>query len=209
MDGEPIPSRKTRVDAARNRARLLETAKAAFAAKGSNASLDEIARAARVGAGTLYRHFPTRDALIEAVYLNETQQLADAARQLAASQPPVEALRQWLRLFVDYIATKRVMAEPLGTLAGGPSALYATSTALVTAALRLLVDRAVAGGEIRLDLDPLDLLRALAGVANTGAGPNAEHSARQLVDILIAGLQAPRTPLPQGEEGARAEGVGR
>ena len=209
MDGEPIPSRKTRVDAARNRARLLETAKAAFAAKGSNASLDEIARAARVGAGTLYRHFPTRDALIEAVYLNETQQLADAARQLAASQPPVEALRQWLRLFVDYIATKRVMAEPLGTLAGGPSALYATSTALVTAALRLLVDRAVAGGEIRLDLDPLDLLRALAGVANIGAGPNAEQSARQLVDILIAGLQAPRTPLPQGEEGARAEGVGR
>lgn len=190
-DGEPIPSRKTRADAARNRTRLLETAKAAFAAKGSNASLDEIARAAGLGAGTLYRHFPTRDALIEAVYLNETQQLADAARQLAVARPPVEALRQWLRLFVDYIATKRVMAEPLGTLVGGPSALYATSTALVTQALHLLVDRAVASGEIRLGLDPLDLLRALAGVANTGAGPHAEQGARQLVDILIAGLRAP------------------
>lgn len=190
-DAEPSASRKTRIDAARNRARLLGAAKAAFAAKGSAASLDEIARAAGVGAGTLYRHFPTRDALIEAVYLNETQQLADQAAQLGLSQPPLEALRQWMRLFVDYIATKRVMAEPLGSLAGGPSALYAASTALVTEAMTLLVDRAVASGEIRLDLEPLDLLRALAGVTNFSAGPNAEHSARQLVDVLIAGLRAP------------------
>jgi AcrR family transcriptional regulator len=180
-----------RADAARNRDRLLTTARAAFAAKGSKASLDEIARTAGVGAGTLYRHFPTRDALIEAVYLNETQQLADAARHLAARHSPVEALREWMRLFVGYIATKRAMAEALGSLAGGTSALYATSTALVTAALGMLVDRAVASGEIRLELDPLDLLRALAGVANTGAGPNSEQSAKQLVDILIAGLRAP------------------
>ena len=190
-DSEPIPLRKTRVDAARNRARLLDTAKAAFAAKGSNASLDEIARTAGVGAGTLYRHFPTRDALIEAVYLNETQQLADAATQLAASHPPVEALREWMRLFVDYIATKRVMAEALGSLIGGTSALYATSTALVTTALTMLTGRAVASGEIRLELDPLDLLRAVAGVANTGACSSTEQSAKQLVDILIAGLRAP------------------
>jgi AcrR family transcriptional regulator len=190
-DGEPIPSRKTRADAARNRARLLDTAKAAFAAKGSNVSLDEIARTAGVGAGTLYRHFPTRDALIEAVYLNETQQLADAAKQLAASHPPVEALREWMRLFVDYIATKRVMAEALGSLVGGTSALYATSTALVTEAVGMLVGRAVASGEIRLELDPLDLLRAVAGVANIGACSSTEQSAKQLVDILIAGLRAP------------------
>jgi AcrR family transcriptional regulator len=190
-EGEPIPARKTRADAARNRARLLNTAKAAFAAKGSNASLDEIARTAGVGAGTLYRHFPTRDALIEAVYLNETEQLADAAEQLAASHPPVEALREWMRLFVDYIATKRVMAEALGSLVGGTSTLYATSTALVTASLGMLIDRAAAGGEIRLTLDPLDLLRAVAGVANTSAGPSTGQSAKQLVDILIAGLRAP------------------
>jgi AcrR family transcriptional regulator len=190
-DGEPIPPRKTRADAARNRALLLATAKAAFAAKGSNASLDEIARTAGVGAGTLYRHFPTRDALIEAVYLNETRQLADAASQLALSHPPIDALREWMRLFVDYIATKRVMAEPLASLVGGTSALYATSTALVTAALGMLIDRAVASEEIRLELDPVDLLRALASVANTGGGPNTEQSAKQLVDILIAGLRAP------------------
>lgn len=190
-EGEPIPPRKTRADAARNRALLLDTAKAAFAAKGSNASLDEIARTAGVGAGTLYRHFPTRDALIEAVYLHETQQLADAATRLALNHPPVEALRKWMRLFVDYIATKRVMAEALGSLVGGTSALYATSTALVSAALGILVNRAVASGEIRLELDPLDLLRALGGVANTGAGPNTGQSAKQLVDILITGLRAP------------------
>jgi AcrR family transcriptional regulator len=189
-EGDTIPARKTRADAARNRARLLNTAKAAFAAKGSNASLDEIARTAGVGAGTLYRHFPTRDALIEAVYLNETQQLADAAKQLALSHSPVEALREWMRLFVGFIATKRVMAEALASLAGGTSALYATTTALVTAALALLVDRAVLSGDIRLELDPLDLLRALAGVAHTGPTPHLEESANRLIDVLIAGLQA-------------------
>jgi AcrR family transcriptional regulator len=186
-EGEPRAARKTRADAARNRARLLQVAKAAFAAKGPNASLDEIARTAGVGAGTLYRHFPTRDALIEAVYLNETQQLADAAERLALSHPPVEALREWMRVFVDYIATKRMMAEALGSLAGGTSALYATSTALMTTALTSLVDRAVASGDIRLELDPMDLLRALAGVA--GAGVKTEQNAMRLVDILIAGLR--------------------
>ncbi len=96
-----------------------------------------------------------------------------------------------MRLFVDYIATKRVMAEALGSLIGGTSALYATSTALVTTALTMLTGRAVASGEIRLELDPLDLLRAVAGVANTGACSSTEQSAKQLVDILIAGLRAP------------------
>jgi AcrR family transcriptional regulator len=188
-DGEANPSRKVRADAERNRVRLLETAKAAFAEKGPNASLEEIARAAGVGIGTLYRHFASRDALVEAVYLNETQQIAAAAQELAASQPPVEALREWMRLFVGYIATKRVMADALGSLAGGTSALYATTSALVTTSLGMLVDRAVANGDIRLEFDPMNLLRALAGVTNIGAGPDAEENAKRLVDILIAGLR--------------------
>jgi len=186
---EQLPSRKVRADAERNRDLLLATAKTAFARKGSGASMDEIARAAGLGAGTLYRHFPNRDALIEAVYLNETRQLSDAANQLAERHPPVDALREWMRLFVDYIATKRVMADALGSLAGGTSALYATTTALITTALSLLIDRAVASGDIHLDLDPLDLLRALSGVANTGAGPQSDQSAKRLVDVLIAGLR--------------------
>lgn len=188
-NGEPTVARKPRADAQRNRVRLLEMAKAAFTEKGSGASLDEIARATGVGIGTLYRHFPTRDALIESVYRNETQQLAEAATRLADMHPPIEALREWMRLFVDYIATKQVMAEALNSLVGGASDLYAASGAQVKHAIAMLVARAVASGEIRLDLDPLDLLRALAGVANVSSGPNWEQSAKRLVDILIAGVR--------------------
>jgi AcrR family transcriptional regulator len=188
--GKSAALRKPRADAKRNRLRLLETAKAAFAAKGSGASLDEIARTAGVGAGTLYRHFPTRDALVEAVYRNETEQLVAAAERLAKSHPPVTALREWLLLFVDYIATKHGMYEVLNAIVGGTSDLYSASTAQMKQTIARLVDRAVASADIRLDLDPLDLLRALAGVANVGSGPEGERAAKRLIDILIAGIRA-------------------
>ena len=188
-EGESAAVRKPRADAQRNRIRLLETAKAAFAEKGSAASLDEIARTAGVGAGTLYRHFPTRDALIEAVYRNETEQLVAAAARLAETHPPVTALREWLLLFVDYIATKHGMSEALSSIVGGASDLYSASTAQMKQAIAKLVDRAVASGDIRLDLDPLDLLRALAGVANIASGPDGEQAAKHLVDILITGVR--------------------
>ena len=188
-DGEPAAVRKPRADAERNRVRLLETAKAAFAEKGSAASLDEIARIAGVGAGTLYRHFPTRDALVAAVYSNETEQLVAAAERLADTHPPVTALREWLLLFVDYIATKHGMSEVLDSIVGGTSDLYSASTVRVKQAVSKLADRAVASGDIRLDLDPLDLLRALAGVANIGLGADGEQAAKRLVDILIAGVR--------------------
>ena len=188
-EDEPAAVRKPRADAERNRVRLLETAKAAFAEKGSGASLDEIARTAGVGAGTLYRHFPTRDALVAAVYRNETEQLVVAATRLAETHPPVLALREWLLLFVDYIATKHGMNEVLNSIVGGTSDLYSASTAQVKQAMARLVDRAFASGDIGLDLDPLDLLRALAGVANIGLGPDGERAAKRLVDILIAGIR--------------------
>jgi AcrR family transcriptional regulator len=190
-ESEPAGVRKPRADAERNRLRLLETAKAAFAEKGSGASLDEIARIAGVGAGTLYRHFPTRDALVAAVYRNETEQLVAAADRLAETHSPVTALREWLLLFVDYIATKRGMVEMLSSMAGGPSDLYSASTAQVKHAIAKLADRAVASGDIRLDLDPLDLLRALASVVNASAGPEGERAANRMVDILIAGIRSP------------------
>ena len=188
-EGESTAVRKPRADAERNRARLIETAKAAFAEKGSAASLDEIARTAGVGAGTLYRHFPTRDALVTAVYRNETEQLVAAADCLAETHPPVTALREWLLLFVDYIATKHGMSEVLNSIVDGTSDLYSASTAQVKQAIAKLVDRAVLSGDIRLELDPLDLLRALAGVANIGLGPDGERAAKSLVDILIAGIR--------------------
>jgi AcrR family transcriptional regulator len=186
---EPAAVRKPRADAERNRVRLLETAKAAFAAKGFGASLDEIARIAGVWAGTLYRHFPTRDALVTAVYRNETDQLVLAATRLAETYSPVMALREWLLLFVDYIATKHGIYEVLNSIVGGTSDLYSASTAQVKQAMAKLVDRAVASGDIRLDLDPLDLLRALAGVANISSGPDGNQAAERMVDILIAGVR--------------------
>jgi AcrR family transcriptional regulator len=188
-EGKIAAARKPRADAQRNRIRLLETAKAAFAEKGAAASLDEIARTAGVGAGTLYRHFPTRDALIEAVYRNETAQLVAAAARLAETHPPTVALREWLLLFVDYMATKQGMYEALNSIVGGTSELYSASTEQMKLAIAKLVDRAIASGDIRLDIDPLDLLRALAGVANVSAGSNGKQAAKRMVDILIAGIR--------------------
>ena len=175
------------MDAQRNRARILEVAKDAFARSGAGASLDDIAKQAGVGAGTLYRHFPTRDALLEAVYRTEVEKLAAAERKLARDLSPIEALRAWMLLFVDYIATKRIIAPALNTLVGGPSKIYEASGAQITGAIRALVERAMESGDIRRDLDPLDLLRALIGVSNVASGPDWQQSARRLVDILIIG----------------------
>ena len=190
-DGKGLTPRKPRADAQRNRARLLKTAKAAFAEKGAAASLDEIARTAGVGAGTLYRHFPTRDALIEAVYRHETEQLVTAAARLAETHAPTAALREWLRLFVDYMATKHGMYDALNSIVGGTSELYSASTEQMKRAIATLVDRAAASGDIRLDSDPLDLLRALAGVANMSSGPDGTQAAKRMIDILIAGIRNP------------------
>jgi AcrR family transcriptional regulator len=192
VDESRVVPRRPRADAERNRQQLLETAKAIFEAKGSAASLEEIAREAGLGIGTLYRHFPTRDDLVEAVYRNETEQLAGSAGRFADTMPPVDALRAWMRLFVDHLATKQNMAEALNSLVGGTSTLYAASADLVVGSMKLLVERAVAAGEIRLDMEPLDLLRALAGVMTVGSGPDAKSNAWRLVDVLIAGIRTPR-----------------
>lgn len=188
-EGAPYTVRRPRADAERNRIRLLETAKAIFAEKGSAASLDEIARVAGVGPGTLYRHFPTRDALIAAVYRNESEQLVAAADRLAETHPPLAALREWLLLFVNYIATKHGMSELLSSIAGGTSDLYATSGARVKETIAKLVDRAVTSGDIRLDIAPLDLLRALAAVTDNNTAPESTQAAKRLVDILIGGIR--------------------
>lgn len=187
MTDEKKPRRRPRSDGQRNRENLLTVAKAAFTAGKVDIPLDEVARRAGVGIGTLYRHFPNRDALIEAVYRAELDRLANAAPTLAAQHPPVEALRAWMRLFVDYIAAKQVIAPALNGLVGGTCALYAQSGTILQNAIEGLVSAAVASGDINADIDPLDLLRALAGVSNYAAGPGWETSAKRLVDILIAG----------------------
>jgi AcrR family transcriptional regulator len=179
--------RKPRTDAQRNRGRILEVAKKAFARRGANASLDDIANEADVGAGTLYRHFPTRDALIEAVYRTEVEKLAAAERKFAEAMPPIEALRAWMLLFVDYIATKQIIAPALNTFVGGPSKLFEGSRTLIENAINGLVKRAIKSGDMRKDLEPFDLLRALIGVSHVASSPDWQQSAKRLVDILITG----------------------
>jgi AcrR family transcriptional regulator len=181
--------RKPRTDAQRNRGRILGAAREAFARHGVNASLDDIAKEAGVGAGTLYRHFPTRNALIEAVYRTELEKLAAAERKFAQTMSPIEALRAWMLLFVDYIATKQIIAPALNTFVGGPAKLYESSRAQIQGAIDALVKRAIKSGDIRKDLDPIDLLRAIVGVANISASPDWRQSARRLADILIAGAR--------------------
>lgn len=180
------------MDAQQNRDRILEVAKEAFTRLGSHASLDDIAKQANVGPGTLYRHFPTRDALIEAVYHSEVEKLAAAARNFAETLPPVEALRAWMLLFVDHIAAKRIIAPALNTLVGGPSKLYEGSRPQIQAAMEALVKRAISNGDLRRDLDPFDLLRALIGLAHVTTGPDWQQSGKRLVEILITGSRRPK-----------------
>jgi AcrR family transcriptional regulator len=180
-------ARKPRTDALRNRERILEVAKAAFTRQGANASLEEIAKQADVGTGTLYRHFPTRDELIEGVYRNEVEKLAAAAGRFSETMSPIEALRAWMLLLVDYIAAKHIIAPALNSVVGGPSRLYEGSRTMIHGAIDELVKRAKRSGDLRRDLDAFDLLRALIGVSHVGSGADWQQSARRLVDILIAG----------------------
>jgi len=183
---KPAP-RKPRTDALRNRERILDVAKEAFTRSGANASLDDIAKEAGVGAGTLYRHFPTRDALIEAVYRTEVEKLAAAEKEFTESLPPIEALRAWMLLFIDYIAAKQIIAPALNTFVGGASKLYESSRTQIQGAIDSLVKRAIRSSDIRKDLEPFDLLRALIGVSNVAPSPDWQQSAKRLVDILISG----------------------
>ncbi len=184
--------RKPRSDARRNRERILEVARQAFSRCGANASLDDIARKAGVGPGTLYRHFPTREELLVGVYRSEMERLAAAEQKFAEDLPPIEALRAWLLLFVDYIAKKQLIAPALNALLGDPKKVFEASYARIWDAIRALVKRAVESGDIQKDLDPIDLLRALIGVASVATSPDWQQSARRLVDILITGARATR-----------------
>jgi AcrR family transcriptional regulator len=176
--------RKPRADAQRNRESILEVAKKAFTRSGANTSLDDIANEAGVGPGTLYRHFPTREDLLQAVYRSEMEKLAAAEGKFAQTMPPIEALRAWLLLFVDAIETKQIIAP---VLMADPKKVFASSYAQINDALRALVNRAIQSGDLRKDVDPTDLLRALVGVAHVATIPDWQQSARRLVDILIIG----------------------
>jgi AcrR family transcriptional regulator len=181
-------TRRPRTDAIRNHERVLEAAKAVFSAGGPEASLEAVARRAGVGIGTLYRHFPTREALFEAVYRREVEHLADLAEQLKTEAAPTEALRRWLRSNVEFVATKKGMLAALALAVHSSSDLYAYSFDRLTRAVGMLLDRAVAAGEIRADVSPEDLLRALVGMSYIYDQPGWQASVLRLVEVLVDGL---------------------
>ena len=182
-------ARKPRADGARNRQLLIDAAKAGFSEVGLNVSLEEIARRADVGIGTLYRHFPSRETIVEAVYRREVEQLVDAVPHLLETSPAGEALHQWMHLFVNYIATKRLIAPSLGAAISRTSTPRATPAELITQAISTLVKGAIRSGDVRKDIDPSDLLRALIGVSYGNPDAGWEASARRLIDILMDGLR--------------------
>ena len=181
--------RKPRADALRNRDRVLEAAKTVFSAGGSDASLEAVAREAGVGIGTLYRHFPTREALFEAVYRHEVDQLAALAEQLRNEGAPVDALRRWLHAYVQLVATKKGMLAALALAAHGKMELYAYSFDRLTKAVGLLLKRAIAAKDIRADITPEQLLRALIGMSYMHDQPGWQRSVLHLVDIFVDGLR--------------------
>ena len=183
----PPVERKPRADAQRNRERILEVARLAFTRHGAEASLDDIARQAQIGPGTLYRHFPTRDALIEAVYRSEVEKLTAAGERFASTLPPLQALRTWMLLFIDHVASKKFILPAMDTVPGGSMRLIEGARGLIHSAFLALVQRAIDSGDLRTDTDPEDFVRALIGVFHTTAVPGWEASARRIVDILIAG----------------------
>jgi AcrR family transcriptional regulator len=181
--------RKPRADAIRNRERVLKAAKAVFSAGGPDASLEAVARRAGVGIGTLYRHFPTREALFEAVYRHEVEQLGGLAEQLMSEASPVDALRRWLRANVELVATKKGMLAALQLAVHGSSELYAYSFERLTRAVGALLGRAVAAGEIRGDIGPEDLLRALIGMCYLHDQPGWQATVLRLLDVFVDGLR--------------------
>lgn len=185
----PAASRKPRADAQRNRERVLEAGKWVFARRGAEATMDEIAVQAGVGPGTLYRHFPTRDALIEAVYRAEVDKLTEAGREFTATRPPLEALRAWMLLFVDHVAEKKLILPAMESVEGGSARLLEGAKASVHQVFYGLVQTAIDTGDLQADTDPGDLVRALLGVFYTTAMAGWEDSARRIVHVLLEGAR--------------------
>ncbi len=189
MDDHADHMRKPRADAVRNRERVLEAAKLVFSAGGPEASLEAVAKRAGVGIGTLYRHFPTREALYEAVYRREVEQLSELAEQLKTAKDPVDALRRWLRSNVEFVATKKGMAAALALTFQSTSELAAFSMERLTKAIGSLLDRAVAEGLMRADISPEDLLRALVGMCYMHDQPGWQSSVLRMLDVFVDGLR--------------------
>ncbi|KAB8180104.1 TetR/AcrR family transcriptional regulator [Microbispora catharanthi] len=185
-----VPGTKPlRADARRNRERLLDVAVRAFSQDGPDVTLDAIAKEAGVGIGTLYRHFPTREALIEAAYRNELAKLCDAAAELAEAMPPDVAMRTWMDRFVDYLATKRGMADALRAVIASGANPYAHSRDRLLGAIGTLLDAGGRAGTLRRDVTAEDVLTGVNGICLAAGEPAQREQAGRLLDLLMDGLR--------------------
>jgi AcrR family transcriptional regulator len=193
-----VTVRAQRADACRNHDRLLEVASEAFATWGVEASLEKIAKSAGVGIGTLYRHFPTRDALVEAVYRHNVDLLCAGADELRASLPPDEALAEWMQRFVSYVPSKKGLATYLKSAVSADSDLFQSTHAKVSQTIGMLVDAAADAGMIRARIDGMDLLRALGGLCMMADQPGGPQQAAKVATLLMDGLRygAPAQAVP-------------
>jgi AcrR family transcriptional regulator len=188
----PGEQRPQRADARRNYQRLLATARTAFAERGPEASLDDIARRAGVGSGTLYRHFPTRQALLEAVYRDQVEELCAQADELLGSRPPGEALGAWLRGVASYVATKRGLADVIGK----DSEVFLYCRGRIRDAGGRLLSRAQQAGEVRADANLEDLFKLIHGISvATEQAPDGTDQADRLVALVMDGLRHGAAPL--------------
>ncbi|WP_337309516.1 TetR/AcrR family transcriptional regulator [Candidatus Aeolococcus gillhamiae] len=180
--------RPLRADAVRNRDALLGAAAAAFAARGADVPLEDIAQDAGVGIGTLYRHFPTRDALVEGVYRHEVDVLCAEADRLLETLPPDKALEEWMQLFVRHVATKRGMLSVLKPMLHSNADFFAQTKGRATAAADKLLAAGVAAGTVRRDIQGSDLLRAVGGICMS-TDQEAAQASERLVGLLFDGLK--------------------
>jgi AcrR family transcriptional regulator len=182
-------ARPLRADAQRNRDRLLEVAVRAFSEGGPDVTLDSIAKDAGVGIGTLYRHFPTREALIDAAYRNELARLCDATAGLLETMPPDQATRAWMDRFVEYMTTKRGMADALRAVIASGGNPFAESRQRLTTAITTLLKAGAAAGTVRADVEPGDVLASVSGISLAAGDPAQREQAGRLLDLLMDGLR--------------------
>jgi AcrR family transcriptional regulator len=178
-----------RADAQRNRELLLAAAVAAFSRSGTEVTLESIAKDAGVGIGTLYRHFPSREALVEAAYRSELARLCDSVPGLLDTMPADKALRTWMDLFLEYMTTKRGMSDALRMVIASGGNPFAESRGRLLAAFTTLMKAGVADGTLRADVDPADLMASISGVSLAVGEPGQREQASRLLDLLMDGLR--------------------
>ncbi len=184
-----LVARPPRADAQRNRERLLRVAVAEFAEHGQDVPLETIAARAGVGIGTLYRHFPNREALIVAAYQQEVDSLCASAPELIATMPADQALRTWAVRFTDYVATKRAMGDALRSAVASDASFFSETKQRISGALRLLLEAGAASGALRPDSDPDDVMRVMSAIWFLPDGPEWRRDVGRMLDLVIDGLR--------------------